>query len=96
MPNRRHLIAALVGTVMLVACDNQTSNPIDPTSPNAADVDAAGAADIKTLTVKGDARIVRATGDITDAVNQFRGLLGPPNPNMIQIERPCVATIRSL
>ena len=67
---------------MLVACDNQTSTPSDPTPPNAADVDAAGSADIKTLTTKGDARIVRATGDITDAVNQFRDLLGPPNPNL--------------
>jgi hypothetical protein len=37
----------------------------------------------KTLKVKNDVQIVSATGDITAAVNQYRGILGPVlNPNI--------------
>ena len=83
MRNHRHLIAALAGTVLLAACDQRTPLATDPAAPNAADLDDVGsAADLATLKIKGDAQIVRATGDITDAVNQYRNLLGVLNPNL--------------
>ena len=78
---QRHLIAALAGTLTLAACDNQKQLATDPGTPNAADLDA-GSADVATLKVKDDAQIVRATGDIAGAVQQFRDLLGDPNPNV--------------
>jgi hypothetical protein len=83
MRNQTHLIAALAGTVLLAACDQRAPLATDPAAPNAANLDDAGsAADVATLKIKGDAQIVRATGDITDAVNQYRDLLGVLNPNV--------------
>jgi hypothetical protein len=81
MRNQRHLIAALAGAIALAACDQRTPLATDPAAPNA-DLDGTGAADLATVKVEGDAQIVRATGDITDAVNQYRNLLGVLNPNV--------------
>ena len=82
MRTQRHLIAALASAVVLAACDKQTPLATDPATPNATDLDAAGSTDFATLKIKGDAQIVRATGDITDAVTQYRNLLGALNPNL--------------
>jgi hypothetical protein len=82
MRTQKHLIAALAGAIVLAACDKQTPLTTDPAAPNVAELDGDGSADLATLQIKGDAQIVRATGDITDAVNQFRDLLGDPNPNV--------------
>jgi len=82
MHNQRHLIAALAGAVLLAACDTERTLTTNPDAPNAASQPARGSDDVKTLEIKGDARIVRATGDITDAVTQFRDLLGPLSPNL--------------
>jgi hypothetical protein len=80
MRNPRPLIAALAGAVMLAACDKQSPLTTDPAAPN--DLDVAGSADLATVKVKGDAQLVRSAGDIVDAVNQFRDLLGTLNPNV--------------
>jgi hypothetical protein len=82
MHNPRHLIAALAGAVLLAACDTERTLTTNPDAPNAARQPAPGSDDVKTLEIKGDARIVRATGDLTDAVRQFRDLLGPLSPNL--------------
>jgi hypothetical protein len=79
MQNTRYLAIALVGAVMLSACntDRSLATASEPTtSPNGI------AADVATLKDKGDAQIVSATGDIVGAVEEFRDLLGPLNPNV--------------
>ena len=81
MRHQRHLIAALAGAIALAACDQRTPLTTDPAAPNAG-LDGTSSADLATVKVKGDAQIVRATGDITDAVNQYRNLLGVLNPNV--------------
>ena len=81
MRHQRHLIAALAGAIALAACDQRTRLTTDPAAPNAG-LDGTSSADLATVKVKGDAQIVRATGDITDAVNQYRNLLGVLNPNV--------------
>jgi len=72
--------AVLLGAALLIGCDSEKPLATQPTAPNAPTLDVDGTS--QTLKVKDDAQIVRATGDITDAVKQFRDLLGPLSPNL--------------
>jgi hypothetical protein len=79
MRNTSSKVIALIGVVMLAACN--TDAPLG-TDASAGSLSATGVADLKTLKDKGDARIVSATGDILPAVGEFRDLLGPLNLNV--------------
>lgn len=72
-----HVTAALVGAAMLTSCSDAG---LLSTSP--AQRETGAAADKRVEKEKGDATIIAATGDITQAVSQYRDLLGAPNPNV--------------
>ena len=81
----RHLTsitAALLATLSLAACDDDTRLVTDPANRSAAGVGRDATTELKTLKDKGDVQIVSATGDILAAVNEFRALLGTLNPNV--------------
>jgi len=73
------LLAALTSATVLAGCNETTALTTDPVNGR---VVATAAADQRILKDKGDARIVSATGDIETAVELFRVLLGPLNPNV--------------
>lgn len=76
--------ALFVAAVFLAGCSDAGSLPLptDPIGGQAATKVAGGLADEKTVNTKRDAQIVRATGNITSAVNEYRTLLGTLNPNV--------------
>lgn len=78
--NHRLLAALFSATTMLSACDNSYSPTDAHGGPALFD---SSAQFEKTLKERDDVQIVRATGDITAAVQQYRDLLGggAPNPN---------------
>jgi hypothetical protein len=81
MHNVSQLMGALIGAVIISGCDANSPLPTSPTSRNAAR-SVSATEDKKLLNERNDAQIVRATGDIASAVDQFRALLGPLRPNV--------------
>jgi len=77
------LRAVLLGAVMtLGACADPNVNTTEPGQPGAGPVATPVQAYDRTLNTRDDVKIVRATGDITAAVKEYRDLLGGgPNPN---------------
>jgi hypothetical protein len=78
-----HLMGAVVGAALLTGCSENGSTSTAPSGSGRGFTEggAVAALDKRTVTDKGDATIVSATGDITTAVGQFRDLLGGGNPN---------------
>lgn len=74
-------IAFVVAAVVLAACSDTGTAPTSPTEAARAEA-SAGPSLQKTVKDRHDAHIVRATGDITAAVNEYRNLLGTLNPNV--------------
>jgi hypothetical protein len=73
----------LIGAAAILAgCNDASRIATGPGRPSA-DVVSSAVSDQETLKVKNDVQIVSATGDITGAVNQYRGLLGTLNPNVV-------------
>jgi hypothetical protein len=77
------LRAVLLGAVMtLGACADPSVSTTEPSQPDALPVAAPVQAYDRTLNTRDDVKIVRATGDITAALKEYRDLLGGgPNPN---------------
>ena len=77
------LRAVLLGAVMtLGACADPNVNTTEPGQPGAGPVATPVQAYDRTLNTRDDVKIVRATGDITAALKEYRDLLGGgPNPN---------------
>jgi hypothetical protein len=74
---------ALVGAVVIFAgCSDSGRLVTAPVADNATTKAPAALSLHKTFDEERDARIVRATGDITAAVNEYRALLGTLNPNI--------------
>jgi hypothetical protein len=66
----------------LGACADPSVNTTEPSQPGAGPVAAPVQAYDRTLNTRDDVKIVRATGDITAALKEYRDLLGGgPNPN---------------
>lgn len=66
---------------VLAACDNAGRGATEPAGQLTVTEPAAPAYQ-KTLKTRDDVQIVRGTGDITDAVSQYRGLFKQLNPNV--------------
>ena len=86
MRNTKSMAVALFGAAFLAACNQD--GPLAATAASRAATSTGVTKDLKTLKDKGDARIVSATGDILSAVNEFRDLLGPVNPNVVGEQPP--------
>jgi hypothetical protein len=75
------LRAVLILLTGAIAACSDASVPTGP-RPSAPDaIVASGQLDKNTVKTRSDVQIVRATGDILAAVNAYRDLLGPLNPN---------------
>ena len=80
MQRTTRLWAVLLGApIILTGCSDTSQIATGPRSRNASLIGPNAEADQTTLKQRDDVQIVSASGDITDAVNQFRGLLGEPN-----------------
>jgi hypothetical protein len=74
---------ALVGAAIIFAgCSDAGRQVTDPVAENAGTLSPAGPSYDRTIKEKHDVRVVKATGDITAAVSDYRGLLGALNPNV--------------
>jgi hypothetical protein len=73
--------ALLVAAVILAACSD-TGHLTAPVAEGAGTAAPGAASYDRTRNEKHDAHVVRATGDITAAVNEYRALLGTLNPNI--------------
>ena len=78
MPQTTTLRAVLLGTAIIIAGCSDTKNVADPGRGN----DPADPSYQKTLQVRNDVQIVSATGDITDAVNEYRDYSATLNKNI--------------
>jgi hypothetical protein len=76
------LAAVLFGLTTVLAGCSDNGGVVTSPGGNAITNIPAARADQKTLEVRDNVKIVRATGDITDAVKQFRDILGALNPNV--------------
>jgi len=82
------LRAALVlAAFIAVGCSDGGTGATGPQSANAGSAGPAVAFDHATVAEPHDVRIVRATGDITASVGEYRTLLGDLNPN-VKDEQP--------
>jgi hypothetical protein len=75
-------MGALIAAISISGCDASSPLPTSPSSRSAATRSVSTTEDKKLLDERNDAQIVKATGDITSAVDQFRTLLGPLRPNV--------------
>ena len=71
--------SAVLGGLLLAACNDPGPRVMAPTPPLAAS---------KTLEKKGHAQVVSASGDIAAAVAQYRALLGDPLNGATRGEQP--------
>ena len=78
----RFLWPVLCSAAILSGCSDARPAPTGPAQRDVTELDASALSDRKSLGRRNDVQIVRATGDITSAVNQFRALLGDLNPNV--------------
>jgi hypothetical protein len=72
----------LCGGAILVGCGDAGTMPTQSTTPAVGEAAQDALSDQQPLGRKNDVQIVRATGDIRAAVNDFRALLGALNPNV--------------
>jgi len=76
----------LAAAIILAGCGGASQTTTGPSSRNAGPMGPNVQAYQKTLKNRDDVQIVSATGDITAAVTQFRGLLGEPNNGAVASE----------
>jgi len=74
--------ALVFAAVFVGACSDTGSLPTSPIADAAGAKASTGPSFQKTLDDRHDVQIVRATGNITASVNQYRNLLGALNPNV--------------
>jgi len=80
---QKFIQAALFGTALTIAACSDTGQLVTAPAVDKVTANAAAAPSLqKTDEKRHERRIVRATGDITAAVNEYRGLLGTLNPNV--------------
>ena len=73
---------ALVGAAIVLAGCSDAGRIVTPTAPISDAKSPSALLENRGLDDRRDARIVRASGDITASVNEFRDLLGALNPNV--------------
>ena len=78
----RTLWPALCGAAVLAGCSETGTAPTESGRRGVGEMEAGALSNQETLKRKDDVQIVRAAGDITAAVNEFRVLLGTLNPNV--------------
>ena len=81
MRRTKGLRVLIVGVVILAGCSD-ASRVTDPAGRNAVALDLAAEPAEPTPDDTDPVRIVRASGDIAPAVNEYRALLGALNPNL--------------
>lgn len=75
--------AVLLGmAIILAGCTDDGQLATEPGLGNDGGATSAAQPDQNSLNERRDVRVVRATGDITAAVNEYRTLLGALNPNL--------------
>jgi hypothetical protein len=71
-----------MGAAIILAGCSDTAQVTEPRRSDAIVLDVVAASVETTLKKKNDVKIVSATGDIRQAVDEYRALLGPLNPNV--------------
>jgi hypothetical protein len=73
---------ALIGAAMLLVGCSDTGRLLSPSAQSSESKGPSLLSEDRDFDKRDDAQIVRSTGDITAAVNEFRNLLGALNPNV--------------
>jgi hypothetical protein len=76
------LMGALASAILISGCDTYGPTPTGPATSDTAARSISATGYESSAKDEVDAQIVKATGDITSAVNQFRTLLGPLRANV--------------
>jgi hypothetical protein len=72
----------LIGAAIILASCNDAGQVTQPDPSDASALDGFAGSVGNTLKERNDVQIVRATGDVRQAVDEYRALLGPLNPNV--------------